>query len=144
MRSDIYLRPEDFRYAWVNAYRESLLQIAELQQNSDSQLRVSREMLERMIEQADYVRASFHEASVRIVDQMNHAHSKNEAAITAATQRLTRQSDSLFAAQKRYQTDTKNAELELARARSKFEALRMKYRSRSLFVRLWLAFRNQD
>ncbi len=143
MKYSFIPRADDFRFAWANAFAISLEQVGELQDNGDCILRVSKDMLEQLVEQTDYLRASLTEARNRIVDQMQATHSKNLAATEAATQRLIKQADSNYLAQLRQQVETKSGERELEQKRAKFEAQRMKYVGESLWVRLWFAFKKR-
>lgn len=144
MESGYVPRPEDFRLAWSNAYRVTLLQVGEMQARADIQLKKSEEILACLDQNAEYFRKNLYDTGAVILQRLRQTATTNEAEINAATAQLLTQAKAMLI--KEYQTRSDIAGLlsQLLEERRQFEVKKGRMAGQPLWVRIWHAVKNQN
>lgn len=141
MNSNYSLRPEDFRFAWANAYQRALVQVAEMQRDSDRQLNAVKDLLEVSAQQTEFGRTNL-ERSARVLVEMMRAMSIESASrIDEANRRLEEGANRLLARERQLLTETVQLVRQLAQDRQKLEIERAAIRDRSIWVRIGNLFK---
>ena len=97
MESSYFPRPEDFRLAWPNAYRITLLQVAEMQVRADDQLKKSEEIIRTLHDQAEFCRKNLYRTGTVVIGELRQAGIAGAAVIKEATDKLIAQAERLVA-----------------------------------------------
>jgi hypothetical protein len=121
MESSYIPRPEDFRLAWPNAYRITLLQVGEMQVRADDQLKKSEEIILTLHDQAEFCRKNLHRTGTVVIDELRQAGIAGAAVIKEATDKLIAQAERLVAKDRQMQDDTERRAQQLAVERRRFE-----------------------
>lgn len=143
MTSNYSLRPEDFRFAWANAYHRSLMHVAELQQGADLQLKAAKDLLELSSEQTEFSRKNLYQTATVIIQQLQKAGDASEARIDAATQRLTESARGLFEKELQLRKETEQLANQLRQDRAQFQRERSRILNKPLWRRIFHAFKKQ-
>lgn len=139
--SNYSLRPEDFRFAWANAYQHALVHVAELQRCSDAQLKASKDLIELSAQQTEFSRVNLQKTAGVIVQDLRQAALENERRIDAATRKLMEQVQGLFDKEVLLRAQTEQMAQELTRERLEFDRNKRAFFGQSLGQRLWHAFK---
>ena len=135
------LRPEDFRFAWANAYQRALTHVADMQRCADIQLKVGKELIQLGAEQTEFSRINLQKTAGVIIQELRQAASENENKINEATRALLAQTQGLFDREVLLRAQTEQMALELRRERLEFERDKRAFMDQSLVLRLWRAFK---
>lgn len=136
MNKNFSPRPEDFRFAWANAYHLSILKVAELQHHSDIQLKLSLELLESGTERTEYFRTSLHSTGTVIINLLKKAGQDSEARIKDATSNLTRLAESLYYKEIQLREDTLQMKHQLQEDLINFKRAKIKFYGQPLWKRI--------
>lgn len=144
MQSSFSLRPEDFRFAWANAYQSALTHVAEMQRCADAQLKTAKDLIELSAQQTEFSRVNLQRTAGVIVQDLRQAALENERRIDAATRKLMEQVQGLFDKEVALRAETERMALQLARDRFDFERDKGAFFGQSLGQRLWHAFKFKE
>lgn len=139
--SNFSLRPEDFRFAWANAYQHALVHVAEMQRCADTQLKAVKDLIQLGSEQTEFSRLNLQKTAGVIVQELQQAAQENEKRIDAATRGLLAQAQGLFDKEVALRAQTAEMVLQLAHDRRELERDKKALFGQSLGQRLWLAFK---
>lgn len=139
--SNFSLRPEDFRFAWANAYQHALVHVADMQRNADAQLKAGKDLIQLGAEQTEYSRSNLLKTAQIIVKQLREAGADSESRIHEATRTLLAQAQGLFDKEVALRAETERIALQLTRDRFEFERDKKAFLNQSLGLRLWHAFK---
>lgn len=142
--SNFSLRPEDFRFAWANAYQRALTHVADMQRCADIQLKASKDLIELSAQQTEFSRVNLQKTAGVIVQDLRQAALEKERRIDAATRRLMEQVQGLFDKEVALRAETERMALQLARDRFDFERDKRAFFGQSLGQRLWHAFKFKE
>lgn len=140
-QSNFSLRPEDFRFAWANAYQRALTHVADMQRCADIQLKVGKDLIQLGAEQTEFSRTNLQKTAGVIIDELRQAALKNEKQINDATRTLVAHAQGLFDREVALRAETMQMAQELTRERLEFERDKRAFMDQSLGLRLWRAFK---
>ncbi len=141
MMSHHSLTPEDFRYAWANAYQRALLDVGEIQRRSGIQLAVAQELLELSSAQAERGLANLHNTGTVLIDQLKQASIESQSRIDAATKRLLDHTNWILEQEKKLHAESDWLKRQLAHERRKLLDERDAMLERSIWSRLSRLFK---
>ena len=140
-QSNFSLRPEDFRFAWANAYQRALTHVADMQRCADIQLKVGKELIQLGAEQTEFSRTNLQKTAAVIIQELRQTASENEKRINVATRALLAQAEGLFDKEVLLRAQTRQMAQELTRERLEFERDKNAFLDQPLLLRLWRAFK---
>jgi len=134
--SNYSLRPEDFRFAWANAYQAAILDVRDLQRQSDKQLAALKDLADLSSNQSEFGRINLYRTATVIVEQLKQASADSQNRIDAATHRLVDHANWLLEREKKLQAASEKLTRELALERRKLQDELAKLQERSISRRL--------
>lgn len=140
-QSNFSLRPEDFRFAWANAYQRALTHVADMQRCADIQLKVGKDLIQLGAEQTEFSRVNLQKTAGVIVEELRQAALENEIKINEATRALLAQAQGLFDKEVALRAQTMQLANELTRERLEFDRDKKAFMDQPLMLRLWRAFK---
>lgn len=140
-QSNFSLRPEDFRFAWANAYQRALTHVADMQRCADIQLKVGKDLIQLGAEQTEFSRVNLQKTAAVIVEELRGAALQHEKRINEATRALLAQAQGLFDKEVLLRAQTEQMAQELTRERLEFDRDKRAFFGQSLGQRLWHAFK---
>lgn len=141
MTSNYSLRPEDFRYAWANAYQSALLDARDLQQQSERQLAAVKDLINLSTQQTEFGRVNLHKTASVIVDMLKRASADSETRIDTATSRLVDHSNWFMERERKLQAESEKLTQHLASELRKLQIEHAELLEKSIWKRLLDIFR---
>jgi hypothetical protein len=138
MKSQNSIRPEDFKYAWINAYHLAILQVADIRKDIETEIDLSKKILNK----AHSVQLDIEKNSNEIVVSMKVAAEKASNSIEFATKMLMEKSDFLgknLVNLNYLKKTTDQKIIELAEDRKSFDDAVYSFYKKSVFQRIWCA-----
>lgn len=141
--SNYLLRPEDFRFAWANAYQTAILDVRDLQRQSDKQLAALKDLADLSSKQSEFGRINLYKSATVLVEQLKQASADSQNRIDAATRQLEQHANWLLDREKKLQAATEKLTNQLASERRKLHDELVALKERSISQRLRRLFKSR-
>ena len=142
MNYEFSVRPEDFRYAWANAYRMAVLQVIEMHKRADIQLKASYELCNIIEEKSELARDRLMKSSKLIVQNFGTTSERHEKLISLATEKLGEQVNRMKVQDAQLRDQMMGLIRQLSSEREKLEQVRARQFNQPFWRRVWSAIQH--
>lgn len=140
MISNYSLRPEDFRFAWANAYQTAILDVRDLQRQSDKQLAALKDLADLSSKQSEFGRINLYKTATVLVEQLKQASADSQNRIDAATRLLEQHANWIVDRERKLEAKSEKLTRQLAFERRKLQVQRAELTEQSISQRLLHVF----